>query len=145
DLVIIGGGVLRVGEEKVEAGRLQQNRDFGIETFGQGGAVYCPSGFESPLCRVGLHGGLLVYAAAVTGLPAVSPVISRASSTDAISRPSSREMRTILSTSSALLRASVPLRSRYGLSSIPTRTWPPSRIACVSTCHCVGGSITLTL
>ena len=56
-----------------------------------------------------------------------SPSIRLASAGEAISRPSSRESRTTLSTSSPLLFAGTP-RERYRLSSKPTRTFPPITI-----------------
>src|SRR6266853_5860850 len=59
-------------------------------------------------------------------------MMRRASAGEAISRPNSLAILTILSTSSALLRAYCPGPTK-GLSSIPTRTWPPNEIAMVST------------
>src|SRR5690606_35868296 len=60
-----------------------------------------------------------------------SPSRARASSGVAMSRPSSRRMRTTFSTCSALLFARRP-RSRYRLSSSPTRTCPPASAAAVA-------------
>ena len=72
------------------------------------------------------------------------PNILRASAGVAISRPTSREMRTIFSTSWAFDLAYSPAL-KNGLSSMPTRTWPPSKIAIVKIRQCSWGSITLVL